>query len=71
MKTSFIQIFDKKPDAIKALGTITTAFPSHTHQLLDTANQAQVWTNVAGVSDAKLYGAPNPAPIYLVLSIAP
>ncbi len=70
MKTSFVQIFDKKDDAVTALGFITGAYPNNRNSLSEASNQVQVWTSIAGASDAKTYGAPNAAVMYLVLSIA-
>lgn len=71
MKTSFIQIFDKKDDAEKALGFISGAYPAHDHSLVASSNQIQVWTTIESKKEAKTYGAPNAELVYVVISIAP
>lgn len=71
MKTSFVQIFDVKDDALKALGFIETAYPDHKHELVTSSNQVQVRSKIEGVSEAKAYGALDPAIVYLLLSVAP
>ena len=56
MNSSFIQIFDVKDDAKKALAFISGAFPGHAHSMIETSNQIQIWTKIAGTSDTRVLG---------------
>jgi hypothetical protein len=70
MNASFVRLFDKKADAVEALGYMSGAFPDHDHHLVDTSNQVQIWATIAGATDAKTYGELNDDTIFLVLSLA-
>ncbi len=70
MKTSFVQIFDKKDDAITAASYMSDTFPDHEHEVIDSSRQIQVWTKVGSEQDGKTYGAPDDKVLFMVLSKA-
>lgn len=70
MNVSFVRIFDKKADAVTALGFMESTYGSHTH-ILKPQEQVQVWNQTGGKSDVAVYGAPDPEQMWLLVSIAP
>lgn len=70
-KISFVQVFDDKAKAIKALAAASTALPDHKHQLIDHCQQIQLRTVVGADVTHKAIGDADDVPVYMILSIAP
>lgn len=70
-KISFVQVFNDKTKAMKALGAASTALPHHSHQLVDHCQQIQLRTVVGTDVTHNAIGDADDVPVYMILSIAP
>ena len=71
MKTSFLQIFDKKDEAIGAAAFMSGEYPDHDHSLIESSNQIQIWRKLGGQELTEVLGSPNESIVFLVISTPP
>lgn len=70
MKVSYIQVFDVREDAVRALGRLHSLFPDNANSMVETSNQIQLWSKVKNMVDHDIFGELDDEVVYLVLSLA-
>ena len=68
MKFGYVQAFDKKEDALKALGRIEKIFPAYDNRLVDNCHQVQFWKTADGKTTTDIMGKPDDEIVFLVIS---